>query len=72
MNTMYIEVSKTWVEKNQGFEKSGSRINARQTISGSWVVSLNTLIDFPELFGERITIIKDLTTRDFPLPEVEI
>jgi hypothetical protein len=56
----------------QGHEVDSKVFNAVQDINGRWVCSINSVIEFPELFANKAFTVIALTEADFPVITIGI
>ena len=65
----YFIIPDNLIDSMQGHEVDSKVFNAVQDINGRWVCSINSVIEFPELFAGHSFQVVELTFKDFPLPD---
>ena len=68
MNYYFIIPSEE-IDAMQGYSNPPNVFNAVQDIYGRWVCSINSVVEFPNLFENKAFIVVSLTEADFPVPE---
>jgi hypothetical protein len=62
----YFIIPHNLIESMQGYEVDSKVFNAVQDIQERWVCSINSVIEFPELFAGHSFQVVELTNKDFP------
>jgi hypothetical protein len=69
MTHYYFIIPNDLIEAMQGYQSGSNIFNAVQDIEGRWVCSINSVVEFPELFeGHSFTVVA-LDEQDFNQPE---
>jgi len=67
METYYFIIPENLINSMQGYEVDSKVFNAVQDIQERWVCSINSVIEFPELFAGHSFQVVELTDKDFPI-----
>ena len=70
--THYFIIPDTEIEAMQGYENPPNVFNAVQDVQGRWVCSINSVIEFPELFEGKAFVVVALGQNDFPQPDLDL
>lgn len=65
----YFIIPDTEIDAMQGYSNPPNVFNAVQDIQGRWVCSINSVVEFPNLFENKAFTVISLTKADFPVPE---
>jgi hypothetical protein len=69
MTHYYFIIPNEQIETMHGYENPPNVFHAVQDIQGRWVCSVNSVVEFPELFEGNAFKVVALTEADFPIPE---
>ena len=69
MTHYYFIIPNNLIDSMQGYQNAPNTFNAVQDIQGRWVCSINSVMEFPELFAGHAFEVVELTDKDFPLPD---
>lgn len=69
MDFYYFILTQDFFDQYQGYTKDNNQFNAIQDIQGRRVCSINSVIEFPEIFENNSFTIVKLTDIDFPSQE---
>lgn len=61
----YFIIPGNLINSMQGHEVDAKIFNAVQDIQGRWVCSINSVVEFPELFAGHYFQVVELTSKDF-------
>jgi hypothetical protein len=65
MTHYYFIIPNDQIEAMQGYQSGSNIFNAVQDIEGRWVCSINSVVEFPELFEGNAFEVVRLTENDF-------
>jgi hypothetical protein len=65
MTHYYFIIPNDLIEAMQGYQAGSNIFNAVQDIEGRWVCSINSVVEFPELFEGNAFEVVRLTENDF-------
>jgi len=68
----YFIIPDNLIDSMQGYQSPPNAFNAVQDINERWVCSINSVIEFPELFAGHSFEVVELTFKDFPLPDEDM
>jgi hypothetical protein len=63
----YFIIPDNLIDSMQGYQSPPNTFNAVQDIQDRWVCSINSVIEFPELFAGHSFEVVELTDQDFPI-----
>jgi len=67
MTNYYFIIPDNLIDSMQGYSSPPNTFNAVQDIQERWVCSINSVIEFPELFAGHSFQVVELTDKDFPI-----
>jgi len=68
----YFIIPDNLIDSMQGYQSPPNTFNAAQDIQERWVCSINSVIEFPELFANKAFTVIALTEADFPVITIGI